>query len=252
MSKVLCIGDSCVDTYVYGKCERLCPEGPVPVLSQSYKTETLGMAGNAYNNLCVFFDFVHLLSNEPSDITKTRFIDEKTNQLLLRLDANDSCQAVQNLEEKLKGYDLVVVSDYCKGFLTDEDLVKIGSSFPFSVLDSKRKLTQHIVDSFSFIKLNEDEYRRNRDIVEANSSNLSKFVITMGSKGVRFLNKIYPPNKVIQTFDVSGAGDVFTASFASKLYKSNSIKDSIEYAQECCVKVIQKKGTCIYEEGGMD
>ena len=251
-TKVLCIGDSCLDTYIYGRCERLCPEGPVPVLSQSHKTETLGMAGNTYNNLCVFFDFVKLLSNKSSDITKTRFIDEKTNQLLLRVDANDSCEAIEGLEEKLKGYDLAVVSDYCKGFLTDENLVAIGSNFPFSVLDSKRKITQEIVDSFSFIKLNEDEYHRNRDIVEANNYNLSKFVITMGSKGVKFLDKIYPPNKVVQTFDVSGAGDVFTASFASKLYKSNSIRDSIEYAQECCVKVIQKKGTCIYEESGMD
>ena len=112
MSKVLCIGDSCVDTYVYGKCERLCPEGPVPVLSQAYKTETLGMAGNTYNNLCVFFDFVKLLSNKSSDITKIRFIDEKTNQLLLRVDANDSCEAIEGLEEKLKGYDLTVLSNY--------------------------------------------------------------------------------------------------------------------------------------------
>ena len=33
--KVLLIGDSCTDEYVYGICERLNPEAPVPILKKT-------------------------------------------------------------------------------------------------------------------------------------------------------------------------------------------------------------------------
>ena len=29
--KILVIGDSCKDKYIYGLCDRMCPEAPVPV-----------------------------------------------------------------------------------------------------------------------------------------------------------------------------------------------------------------------------
>ena len=31
--KILVIGDSCHDVFVYGKCDRICPEAPVPVFT---------------------------------------------------------------------------------------------------------------------------------------------------------------------------------------------------------------------------
>ena len=30
MGKILVIGDSCKDVHIYGKCERMCPDAPVP------------------------------------------------------------------------------------------------------------------------------------------------------------------------------------------------------------------------------
>ena len=35
MSRILIIGDSCIDRWVYGKCNRLSPDGPVPVFMHS-------------------------------------------------------------------------------------------------------------------------------------------------------------------------------------------------------------------------
>jgi len=75
-----------------------------------------------------------------------------------------------------------------------------------------------------------------------------KVMITMGDKGVEFLGQVYPPAKTLQTFDVSGAGDVFTAVFSYGLMCEKSISDAIWTAQDCCVKVIQRRGTCIYEK----
>ena len=49
--KVLLIGDSCTDEWVYGPCNRLSPEAPVPILIQSEKEQAPGMAANVHANL---------------------------------------------------------------------------------------------------------------------------------------------------------------------------------------------------------
>ena len=38
-------------------------------------------------------------------------------------------------------YDAVIVSDYNKGFLSDEDLYQIGKKAKLSFIDTKRKFT---------------------------------------------------------------------------------------------------------------
>ena len=40
--KILLIGDSCTDEYVYGTCDRLNPEAPVPILNFKRKDTTKG------------------------------------------------------------------------------------------------------------------------------------------------------------------------------------------------------------------
>ena len=51
MSKVLVIGDSCTDIFVYGDIKRVCPEAPVPVFNPTHQTENDGMAKNVVRNL---------------------------------------------------------------------------------------------------------------------------------------------------------------------------------------------------------
>ena len=247
--KVLVIGDSCIDVYIYGDCNRLSPEGPVPVLNEVYRQSARGMAGNTYNNMKAFCSNVDLISNDSEQIIKTRFVDNKTNQLLLRVDTNDQCDLISadDLLIPTGQYDLTVVSDYCKGFLDDSDLINIGSNCDLSVLDTKRELTQDIINSYSFIKLDEQVYRKNLKIL-GKLSNMRKAVITKGERGVRFLDHDYSPSQVLQTFDVSGAGDVFTAAFSYRLMCGHRAENAIRFAQDCCVKVIQRRGTCIYDK----
>ena len=247
------IGDSCIDRYIYGSCSRMCPEGPVPVFNTIEQTTTLGMAGNTYRNITTFFPDACFISNNPKTITKTRFVDKKTNQLLLRVDTDDFTNRVSNnkieqVVDNSTADDLIVVSDYCKGFLEEKDLVTLGNSKRrISILDTKRLLKQSVIDAFDFIKLNEIEYKKNEDIFNK-KNNADKLILTLGSRGVRFAAVNYKPHKLLQTFDVSGAGDVFTATFASHLHKTDSIEDSINFAQQCCIQVIQKQGTCVYED----
>ena len=51
MSKILVIGDSCSDIFIYGNIERICPEAPVPVFNPTHKTKNGGMAKNVVKNL---------------------------------------------------------------------------------------------------------------------------------------------------------------------------------------------------------
>ena len=49
--KFLVIGDSCTDKFIYGKCERICPEAPVPVFTPTGATSNGGMAKNVQANV---------------------------------------------------------------------------------------------------------------------------------------------------------------------------------------------------------
>ena len=100
--KVLVIGDSCTDKFVYGECNRICPEAPVPVFNPIEQKSNGGMAKNVFNNLSSLaknWD-IDLVTNED-EITKTRLVDIKTNQMLLRVDEDDDFP--QSLEEALLG-----------------------------------------------------------------------------------------------------------------------------------------------------
>ena len=116
--KVLLIGDSCTDEYVYGICERLNPEAPVPILKKTRVETQKGMAWNVRENLMSFGIEVYILTQEER-IVKRRFIDERYNQQLLRVDVEDSNKPLDyDLPED--NFDALVISDYDKGFITTE------------------------------------------------------------------------------------------------------------------------------------
>ena len=70
--KVLVIGDSCVDNFIYCDINRICPEAPVPVLQPVESTTNPGMASNVARNLISLGAEVELITNEIN-IRKTRY-----------------------------------------------------------------------------------------------------------------------------------------------------------------------------------
>ena len=61
--KILVIGDSCLDEYIYCTTDRFCPDAPVPVLKPESYVSTEGMAGNVADNLRALGVEVDLISN---------------------------------------------------------------------------------------------------------------------------------------------------------------------------------------------
>ena len=94
MKKVLLIGDSCTDVYVYGDVKRLNPEAPVPVLEPKREHTSQGMAWNVYNNMLAFGLDVYMIT-QMETIKKTRYIDEKSNQQILRVDEEPEVKPIE-------------------------------------------------------------------------------------------------------------------------------------------------------------
>ena len=115
---ILVIGDSCIDVFRYGTINRLAPEAPVPVIKPIYQKENPGMAANVAANLKALGAEVDLITNEDT-IRKIRYVDERYNQMVLRVDENDTCQPADKIEIEMGKYDAIIISDYCKGFLSE-------------------------------------------------------------------------------------------------------------------------------------
>ena len=202
-SDILVIGETCTDIFYYGKCDRLCPEAPVPV-----------------------FVLVH----------------HNTNQMFVRVDENDDKVLRCNVKNiKLDKYKIIVISDYCKGFLLEEDIKYICENHDCVFLDTKKILGDWCV-SAKFIKINYTEYNKTKNYLPDGIE--SKMIVTLGPKGCRYKDKIYPVSKV-DIKDVSGAGDTFLSGLVVKYLETLDIEESILHANECATVAVQKKGVTV-------
>jgi len=240
--RILVIGEICEDIFIYGDCKRLSPEAPVPVLNPIETTTNEGMAGNVVNNLRsmdknAYVDHWH----QTQRITKTRFVDKKSNHMFLRLDEGENnvspMPTIYGGLEEISKYDIVVVSDYDKGFVTDEWLKMIGKVSKLSILDSKKKLSKEIIDSFTFVKLNEKESENNKELKDCKN-----IIVTLGSMGASYDGNLYPSPAPKETIDVSGAGDTFTSAFILEYFKTRNVGASIIYANKMAAIVVSKRG----------
>ena len=234
--KVLLIGDSCVDEYIYGTCKRLNPEAPVPILEYSRKEIRQGMAWNVKENLRAFGIEVYMLTNKEK-ITKTRYIDEKYNHQILRVDSEEFISPME-YDIPNEKFDAIVISDYDKGFITHKKLFEIvfNSRFPIFV-DSKKTI---LPESNCFIKINEDE----SNLLKSKHDNL---IITKGSNGAEFDGITYPGEKV-SVFDVVGAGDTFLAALVYFFLFYGTIEKAIPYANKAASIAVSNFGTYVLTE----
>lgn len=242
--KVLVVGDACKDVYVYGSSSRLAPEAPVPVFVESHSKSNGGMALNVFNNLKALGLNCDILHNNKQ-IQKTRYVDKHTNHIFIRIDSDET--AVDRIEEKfltkkyLLQYDAVVISDYNKGFLLEQDIEKICYYHPLTFMDTKKKLGRWSEDC-SWIKINTPEYKNTKEFIKDRMYLYEdRLIVTMGSQGCRYNGKTYPVDKV-EIKDLSGAGDTFLAGLVAKFLQTKNIDQSLNFANECATIVVQQKG----------
>lgn len=237
--KVLLIGDSCEDEYIYGKCERISPEAPVPIMKYSKLETKSGMAGNVCLNLQVFGIDITFLTNSEK-LVKTRFIDEKSNQQILRVDNEEKIKPLL-LPVSTNNFDAIVISDYNKGYLTEQKLFEIVEQSTCPVfIDSKKTFLPNKENCF--VKINEYEYENLRD-----DCYIENLIITKGSEGCIYKNTLYRAEKV-KVYDVVGAGDTFLAALTYGYLMYNNIDKALLFANKAASIAVQHPGTYVLTE----
>ncbi len=175
---ILCVGDVMLDEYVYGNVSRVSPEAPALILSADRANRHIGGCGNVASNIarmgaqCILVGVVgadaageYVLSEfrKTSQIDsrivvdatrpttqKRRYVANCFSTHLLRADWEDTrpCdaeieQAVMNLVlSVLSSVDVVLLSDYDKGVLTERTIQIIAnaarSAGKFVIVDPKK------------------------------------------------------------------------------------------------------------------
>jgi len=239
--KILVIGDSCKDIFIYGKVERLCPDAPVPILVPYRQTETGGMAANVYENIKSLGIDVDLITNDKL-VTKTRYVEEKTNHQIIRIDSeNTAIDRIKDIEKiDFSNYCAVIISDYNKGFLKYEDISYICSKHHTVFVDTKKIINDSMFGA-KFIKINEVEYNNNKKSGQSFDNFYEKLIVTMGGNGCKYMETHYPVD-LVQIKDNSGAGDTFISALTIEYCKSGDIDKAITFANECSTIVVQQKG----------
>lgn len=173
--KVLIVGDSMIDAYMWGQINRMSPEAPVPVVEVSKHENRLGGAANVALNLkalgatpilCsvvgdnfrgeLFNKLMHeaalsttgiMVEKDRKTTTKTRVIAANKHQL--RIDEEDThpitieAELLLLVEELTQDIDVIILQDYNKGVLTPkviEGVLAIANSKGIpTIVDPKKK-----------------------------------------------------------------------------------------------------------------
>lgn len=295
-AKILVIGDIILDEYLWGKTNRYSPEAPVPILEVKRKTYLPGGAANVANNIASLGAKVYLAGvlgtdlycgvisdllkkhkinsdfviNDPSRPTtvKTRLIAQN-NKHLARVDnetdepvsAEIQKQIYKNLEKVIDEVDLIILSDYVKGVLTNDlikDIVKLANRHDKTILMDPKGQDFSKYSGVDILVPNMDEAliatksSRIRPIKEI-AADLRKIcladkvIITMSADGAYYydgIDEIVMESYSTEVYDATGAGDTFVATLGLALAVSGmDYEKSLMLANYAAAVAVKKVGT---------
>ena len=293
--RILVIGDLMIDHYLWGGCERISPEAPVQVVDISRETTVLGGAGNVINNLvalganvCVagvigndesgeeLRDMLEKLgvSAEGLVVQEGRKTSKKSrivasNQQILRYDreskesiSDESTQAVIAYASRVMGEcDVVILSDYGKGVITDalaQGIICSARELGKKVLvDPKGKdytkyrgaylLTPNKKEASEAtgIAINDEASLRTALLRLKETCSLECSMITLSEDGIAIDDGTMRrfPTVAREVFDVTGAGDTVIASLSFALSCGMSIDESAVFSNRAAAVVVGKIGS---------
>lgn len=298
---ILVVGDVMLDTYIYGKVERISPEAPVPVLRKktvSTKYVLGGAANVAFNIITAGIAQVDVISVVGNDVQgklliqklkeagidtdmilldqdrpttdKLRYIGQN-NQQLLRVD-EESQKPVEEekmgdiyakLRRKMDSYDIILLSDYLKGFLnqdTTQTLMKMAKEHHIPVLADIKDRNYLKYQGAYLLKPNQNELHEitgmdistKENIVEAacflcKKTGSSYVLTTLGADGMILTDQekliLNVKSTAKEIYDVTGAGDTAMAYLAAGLAIGKGIEEAVETANAAAGVQVSKAGT---------
>jgi len=217
----------------------------VPIFLPSRTTGNGGMAINVAENLKALGIECDVMTNDIRPV-KTRYVDEISNQMLIRVDEKDQIAPITQKDLEffdLKNYVAVVISDYNKGYLSTDNIKWIANNHPLTFMDTKKELSFWCED-IKFLKINNEEFKQNEDYLR--NYYTGNLIITKGKDGA-FLNydEQFPIEDEHDVRDLSGAGDTFLAGLVADFIKNNDIRSAIHFANRCAAWVVSQKGVAV-------
>jgi D-beta-D-heptose 7-phosphate kinase/D-beta-D-heptose 1-phosphate adenosyltransferase len=295
--KVLVVGDVMLDRYWWGSVNRISPEAPVPVVHLKETSLVAGGAANVAVNIAglsatpvlvgIIGDdkeaelFPDLLNNSkisadnliklPNHQTtvKTRVVAHS--QQVVRID-QESRLKISNIEEDkiweriedlIEQVDLILLSDYNKGFLT-ENLIKrlitkAIENNKLVLVDPKGKnynkywgatiLTPNLREIIEACGLEETDAAsvESAGVKLLELLALRALLITKGEEGMTLLEKdkkpFRLPARARKVYDVTGAGDTVIATLAVAIGAGLSLAESSDAANTAAGIVVEQVGT---------
>jgi len=293
--KILVVGDLMIDHYLWGKCERISPEAPVQVVAIEKETSVLGGAGNVVNNLSVLGAKVAVLSVIGNDdnaqelktlleeiniqtdtlvVQKNRNTSKKSriiasHQQVVRYDkestedisSESQTQIIEIFTRELNSYDIVLLSDYGKGVLTDaltKKLIHLANLAGKKVLvDPKGSnyakyngaylLTPNKKEAIeaSGIEIADEKTLLEAIIKLKNTCSLEVSLITLSEDGIAIYddNLRIHPTVAREVYDVTGAGDTVIASLGFALACGYDIDKAVQFSNLAAGVVVGKLGS---------
>jgi len=300
--RLLVVGDVMLDVYVSGRVERICPEAPVQVVRILGEHAMLGGCGNVARNLTPFRVHVQLCAvvgadengaavrrllaedrigaagvfTDPSrpTTTKTRVTAER--QQIIRLDREETSPISGKIERSLSSWleravpraDVVLMSDYAKGVLTQrarETVFYTARKSGVAVIVDPKIADLRAYSGATVLKPNAPETERawgrpittQSDFERAGrrlqrTTACEALVVTRGPMPTAVFQageKVeYVPTLAREVYDVSGAGDTMLAFLGLGLAGGASYIEAVELANLAAGIVVGKVGTARAEE----
>jgi D-beta-D-heptose 7-phosphate kinase/D-beta-D-heptose 1-phosphate adenosyltransferase len=300
--RLLVIGDVMLDEYRSGDVSRTSPEAPVPVVKVQDEHHCLGGAANVANVARALGASVDLFGAVGSDVAGERFTNEcerlgieSTNlvrtdarpttrklrvlaqhQQVLRLDweeerpiADEVADEVLARLRRCERPDVVIVSDYAKGFLTPkvlEGLMQQAKQWGAPVLVDPKYADLSRYRGATVIKANLREFEasvghRVLDDLEAelaqgsaalmDAADIDALVVTLGERGLAICSRNAEPElmptSARDVYDVSGAGDAVITVLGLSLALGVDIRTAARLANEAAGIAVGKSGVAVVE-----
>jgi D-beta-D-heptose 7-phosphate kinase / D-beta-D-heptose 1-phosphate adenosyltransferase len=297
--RVLVLGDLMLDRFIYGSVARVSPEAPIPVLEVSRSVDSAGGAANVARNVAAIGAGVTLIGVTGNDVwaadlreqiatspnidaqlivdfdrpttVKTRYVAD--GQQMLRADremrASLSAEAERKIlaqfADSLRHADVVVLSDYAKGVLSDRiTQAAIQASREAGkpvIVDPKakdlRKYTGATILTPNRLELQAacgfdcatDEAVETAARPFLDNDVCAAMVVTRGKDGMSVIAKgeavVHLRTMARQVFDVSGAGDTAVAAMALGIAAGAGIVSASTLANLAAGIVVGKLGTAV-------
>ncbi len=295
-TRALVVGDLMLDEYVWGAVDRISPEAPVQVVEVKRKELRLGGAGNVINNLLTLNCQVDVVSvvgddddgrfllhrleergvqkhgvfSQPGRVTSRKTRVFASNQQIVRIDQETRSNISAESEEIILSYvkngladvDVIFLSDYQKGVLTDrvlKEVIDLGRSAKIPVLVDPKGDDYHKYRGATLLTPNRKEAQQATGIAITDEESLlasgrklmtelelEALVLTRSEQGMTVFSKdgeIHLPTVAREVYDVSGAGDTVLSLFGLGMAHKWPLATSAALANLGAGIVVGKVGT---------